>query len=224
MISKNVLDFLKALGKNNNKEWFHAHKDRYLEIKDEFEKVVTHILIGMSKFDKTLKQLDPKKCIFRIYRDIRFSHDKTPYKTNIGAWFGRDGKFGSSAGYYLHIEPGEYFFSGGIYMPQSDVLKAVRTEIYNYNDEFKKIIYSKTVKKLFGGLWDADMLKKAPKDFSPDFEDIDLLKYKHYILNKDLTVKDVMSKNYIKTAVETFHAMHPFIQFLNRAIDENPSK
>ncbi len=224
MISNSLIKFLKALKKNNNKDWFHDNNEWYQTVKEEFIEMVSVVLLETSKFDPTLRYLEPRKCIFRINRDIRFSNDKSPYKTNFGAWFSRDGRLGNSAGYYLHISPGEYFISGGLYMPPSDVLKSVRTEIYNYSDDLKKILKAKEVKKQFGELWHEDMLVNGPKGFDKDFEDIELLKHKHFILNKNLTEKDVISKDYVKGVVSAYKAMHPFIEFLNRGIDENKAK
>lgn len=221
MITKNVINFLKALKNNNNKTWFEANRSWYESARNEFEQTIAQVLFLMIRFDKTLQWLEPRKCIFRIYRDVRFSSDKTPYKTNFGAWFGRDGKFGASAGYYLHVEPGEYFLSGGLYMPPPDILKAVRTEIFNFPEEFEKIIYHPSFKKTFGGLWEQDKLQRPPKGFPPDFPYIEWLKYKHYLVNKDLTEKEILSSSYPRQAATIFRKMHPLIVFLNHAIDEN---
>ena len=224
MDRKIILDFLKKLKKNNNKEWFNDNKHLYEKAKSEFEELVGSVLAEMVKFDKDLSYLEPKKCIFRIYRDVRFSHDKTPYKTNFGAWFSKQGKSGDMAGYYMHMGPGEYFVAGGLYMPPSDILKAVRTEIYNFPEDLKKILDHKEVKKQFGGLWDEDKLKTAPRGFDPEFEDLELIKYKHYLLNRDLTETELFSKDYPQKVVSAYKTMHPFILFLNRGIEENRDK
>lgn len=224
MISNKVLDFLKSLKKNNNKEWFLANKKSYDNAKEEFEQFVAQVIIQMSLWDKDLSKLEAKKCIFRIYRDIRFSNDKTPYKTNMGAWLSRDGKLGNSAGYYINIEPEACFLSGGIYMPPADILKQVRTEIFNFNDEFKKIINAPEIKKQIGSLWQEDKLKNPPRGFDIEFEDIDLLKNKHFILTKNLSQQNITDPKFVSKTVEIFRIMQPLVRFLNRAIDENKVK
>jgi uncharacterized protein (TIGR02453 family) len=219
MISDNCLNFLKKLKKNNNTEWFHANKNLYLQAKEDFESFVNIVIHEIGHFDKSISHLDVKDCIFRINRDIRFTNDKSPYKTNFGAYFAAGGKKSIFAGYYIHIDPDEYFLSGGLYMPESNVLKAVRKEIYENTEEFKKIIKSASFKKQFGGLWEEGKLKSAPRDFPKDFPDIDLLKYKHYIVSKEQTEKSIQSPKFINEIRTVFQALFPFNSFMNKAIE-----
>src|SRR6187455_821183 len=137
----NTLDFLKKLSRNNNREWFEKNKSRYLEIKDEFEIFVTDVLHEMIPFDESLAGLNPKKLTFRIYRDVRFSKDKRPYKTNMGASFSPSGKGMGIPGYYLHLEPGDKsFVATGLFMPEPDKLTKVRQEIDYSGDKLSKIV------------------------------------------------------------------------------------
>ncbi len=218
MNSKLVLNFLKTLSENNNQEWFHNNKSAYDEAKKEFETFVNKLIPAVAEFDKGIQNISVKDCTYRIYRDIRFSKDKTPYKINMGAYIVKNGKKSNRAGYYFHIEPGGSLLAGGIYLPPPDVLKAVRSEIYYNAEKFKKIIYDKEFVKLFGEL-DPDKLVNAPKDFPKDFPDIDLLKYKNYTFIHKLTDKQILSENLFEETIRMFKAMYPFNSFINNALD-----
>jgi uncharacterized protein (TIGR02453 family) len=219
MLSKNLLQFLKDLKENNYKEWFHENKPAYQILRKEFEQFVAHTIAEIAQFDASVKNLEPKKCIFRINRDIRFSNDKSPYKTNFGAYIVPGGKKAGNAGYYVHIEPGNCFIAGGIYAPPADRLKAVRTEIYENADEFKKIMNNETFKKHFKNLYSDDKLKTAPKGFPKDFEDVDLLRYKHYIVSKNISDDVVTSDKFTDVIHDTFEASYPLNSFINEAIN-----
>lgn len=224
MLNQNTLQFLRDLSKNNNRDWFHENNERYQIAKKEFEQFINIVIMEISQFDPSIKNVKPKDCIFRINRDIRFSNDKSPYKTNMGGYIVPGGRNAGNAGYYIHIEPENCFLAGGIYMPPTDRLKAVRTEIYENADQFKEIIYNKEFVKQFGDLSVEDKLKQPPKGFPKDFADIDLLKYKHYSVLKAVSEKTVTSKSYLKETVETFRVMFPFILFINEAINYQLSK
>lgn len=216
---KEVIHFLKLLEINNNRDWFNANRSLYEQTREQFELAITSIIAGISSFDSSIGLLPAKECMFRIYRDVRFSKNKLPYKTNMGASIKSGGRKGGSAGYYIHIEPGRSFLGGGIYMPEPDTLKKIRQEIYFSADEFKKITSHADFKRMLGELTDEDMLKRPPKDFPPDFADIQLLKFKSYVVNHSLTDGEVVSENLTTTAVDIYKAMKPFLDFLNRAID-----
>jgi uncharacterized protein (TIGR02453 family) len=219
MFSEDPLKFLKALGKNNNREWFQANKEWYDRIKGEFE-IFVNLLIGeVGKLDPEVKGIVAKDCVFRIYRDTRFSPDKTPYKTNMGAYMVRGGKKSPFAGYYFHMEPGACFMAGGIWMPPAEILKAVRDEIYHNSDELLAILAKPSFKKHFKEI-EGDRLKNAPKDFPPDFEQIDLLKFKSYNLIKYFDDKLLMEKNLLKETGKVFEQMVPFNHFLNKVIED----
>lgn len=209
--------FLRLLKQNNNREWYHANKNIYNEAKLEFEHVTEILLHEMVEIDDNLSGLTPKDCIFRIFRDVRFSKDKSPYKTNFGSFLSPGGRKAVNAGYYLHIEPGESFVAGGIYMPPSPVLKAIREDIFENTDEFKEIVASAKEKSNFSGFF-GDKLKGAPRGFPKDFPDIELLKYKSYGLSKSLADKELTDDKALQAIIRDFKILHPLIRFLNLAV------
>ncbi|MCD4735822.1 MAG: DUF2461 domain-containing protein [Bacteroidales bacterium] len=162
MLLSQTFEFLSELKKNNNRDWFTEKKNQYLSAKAEFESFIGDILLVSAQFDKSLAGIDVSKCVFRIYRDIRFSKDKTPYKTHFGAFMSRDGRKGKYAGYYIHLDPGGSFIAGGVYKPDKDVLKSVRSEIYYNLSEFESILNEKRFKDIYAGL-DGEKLVRPPK-------------------------------------------------------------
>lgn len=220
MIQKSTLDYLAKLKKNNNRDWFEKNKSLYLAAKEDVEKTVDRIISGVRAFDKRISDdLTGRKCLFRIYRDVRFAKDKSPYKTNMGAIINPGGKKAIAPGYYIHIEPGQAFLAGGLWQPPAPELARIRQEI-DYNlPEFKKIIGHKSFKKHFGTLDQEDKLATAPKGYPKDHEAIDILKLKSYVVVAEIKEKDVLSKDFVKKAVEAFKAMQPLNEFLQRAID-----
>jgi len=216
---KNVLPFLKELQQNNSRDWFHDNKNSYQLAKAEFEAFVVDLIPKLADIDKDLTGLEPKNSIFRIFRDVRFSKDKSPYKTNMGAAMTKGGRKSPYATYYVHIEPGNIFAGGGIWMPPGPVLKAMRQEIYYNADEFKGIINSPTFKKYFSQL-DGDMLKRPPRDFSADFPDIELLKYKSYIVGQRMDDSIVSSDDFTDQLLDVYRALFPFNSFINRALTD----
>jgi uncharacterized protein (TIGR02453 family) len=211
--------FLRLLQKNNNREWFHGHKELYNDAKLEFEGITELLIREIGSFDKDIAGLSPKDCIFRIFRDIRFTNDKSPYKNNFGAYLSKGGKKSFYAGYYLHIEPNESMIAGGIYMPPASVLKAVRNEIFQHIDEFNEIISDREFEKHFGD-FSGEKLKTAPKGFPKDFKDIELLKYKNYVVVETKTDKELMDNFDLKVLKEDFKRIYRLNQFLNEAIKE----
>ena len=219
MIPPVIISFLKELNLNNNREWFTDNKLRYLEAKEAFEEVTVNMISYISEIDKDIAGLTPKECVFRIYRDIRFSKDKTPYKTHFDAFIAKKGgRKSAHAGYYIHIMPGRSLLGGGVYAPIPEVLKHIRHEVYNFSDEFKAIINNPEFKMLYGSLYE-DKLKNVPKGFPKDFKDAELLKYKSYIVAHRLTDKELMAPAMKEKFRIQTGALYPFISFLNRAID-----
>lgn len=212
-----VLQFLVELKKNNNREWFTAHKPKYEKAKQIFEQFVEHLIHGIHTFDPEPGLLTAKDAVFRIYRDVRFSKDKSPYKTNFGAIMAKGGKKGNMAGYYLHLAPKESMIAGGVYMPQGDILKAVRDEIYYHADAFKSVIYNERFSAYFGEL-EGDSLKRLPSKYPSDFPDAELLKYKSYVVFKHFNDAEVTSPDFSKNVLEGFKILKPFNQFINNAI------
>ena len=180
---KKSLSFISDLKNNNHKDWFHANRPRYDEARGEFLSFVDTLIGEIQAFDPSVGPVDAKGAIFRINRDIRFSNDKSPYKTNFGAFIVPGGKKSGNAGYYFHLDPDGSFAGGGVYHPMPDILKKIRNEIYGNPEEFKGIIEGKEFYDYFGDMYD-DRLKTPPKGFPKDFEHIDLLKYKSYIVSR----------------------------------------
>lgn len=213
-----TLAFLKKLKSNNNKEWFDKNKEVYLEAKTEYEAVIDEIIKGLRGFDKKIAaDLKAKDCLFRIYKDVRFSKDKSPYKTNFGASINPGGKKSLVAGYYLHCEPGQSFLAGGVYMPEPAMLNAIRQEIDYHPEAPLKILKSAGFKKYFKGFDTEDALKTAPKGYEKDHPQIDLLKNRHFVVSYPLSDKQLTDKNMVKTVIGGFKAMHPLLEFLREA-------
>lgn len=216
-----ILDFYARLKENNNRVWFDAHKDEYQVVKTQIEFSVEKILQQLSVFDMSLAHTTVKECIFRIYRDIRFSHDKTPYKTHLGifmaAYGGRKSPF---AGYYLHIEQGNCMLIPGVYCPESNVLKALRWAIVENIDEWNEIVENEEFRKYYLRLFDADKLKKVPAGFPKDFAQSELLKYKHYAFECPLPDSFFENENWEIEVTSIFEKAYPFIRFLNFTIEE----
>jgi uncharacterized protein (TIGR02453 family) len=217
MVAKSTFDFLKSLKKNNNKEWFDRNKDKYLAAKEDIENLVATLIKAFSKFDKKLAGLQPKDCTFRIYRDVRFSKDKRPYKTNMGASINPGGKKMEEAGFYLHIEPGQCLLAGGRWMPSADHLKMIRQEIDYNGKNLKKILNGKDFKKYYGDLDTEYKLSRPPKGYDKDHPDIELLKLNSYIAWHDFKDAEVLSKKFIAEAAKGAKIMKPFLDFLNTA-------
>ena len=215
-----TLRFLKDLKKNNNKPWFEKHKDLYLGAKEDIEHLVEQVIEGFGKTDPDIATLQPKDCTYRIYRDVRFSKDKTPYKTNMGAYLNKGGKKNPTAGYYIHFEPGRNMAGGGLWMPMAPELNKVRQEIDYSFAEWKKILGDRAFKKSFAdGLEKEDILSRPPKGYSDDNPAIEYLKLKSFIVTRPFTDAEVLSKSFSRELSKTFESMKDFVYFLNRALE-----
>jgi len=214
-----ILKFLKALARNNDRAWFEKNKPAYLKSKEAFDVFLEKVLHELMAFDKGLVGLNPKKLAFRIYRDVRFSKDKSPYKTNMGAGFSPGGKMVQEPGYYLHIQPGnKSFVAGGLYMPGPSHLARVRQEIdYNFG-AFEKILKGRKFSIWFGGLDDFDKLKTAPKGYPRDHPYIGYLQHKSFIVSHYFTDKEVQDKSFLKKVVEGCKTAKPLNDFLATAL------
>jgi uncharacterized protein (TIGR02453 family) len=222
MIQPSTLLFLKQLGRNNNKQWFEDHRKNWEAAKADFLQLTEQLITGIAAFDPPIGQLIAKKCTFRINRDVRFSKNKAPYKTNMGASFNKGGKKIMTGGYYFHLEPGnKSFVAGGIYMPEPADLAKLRQEIdYNW-PAFKKIIGNKSFKTLFGDLSkEGDMtLSRPPKGYDAGNPAIEYLKLKSLIVTAPVKDTDLSSKNMIKQVLTTFKATYPLVNFVNTALE-----
>ena len=215
---KTSLSFLQDLKKNNNKEWFHANRSRYDESRAEFLAFIESVVSEIGLFDTDLGPVDAKKTLFRINRDIRFSKDKSPYKTNFGAFIIKGGKKSGNAGYYFHLDPEGTFAGGGVYHPETHILKKVRQEIYGNPEEFITIITDRNFRDYFGDMYD-DRLKTAPKGYPKEFEHMDLLQYKSYIVSRQFDTELVTGGGLVAETIRAFRLMHPMIRYINYALE-----
>jgi uncharacterized protein (TIGR02453 family) len=223
MLQPTTLKFLQTLKKNNSKEWFDINRKQYELAKADFAALVDEIIKSFGKKDPGIAGLLAKECVFRINRDVRFSKNKEPYKTNMGASITAGGKKVMKAGYYFHLEPGgKSFVGGGLYMAEPDMLKKVRQEIDYGWTEFSKIIQHKKFKENYTDLDKSEgmSLVREPKGYEKDNPAIDYIKLKSWIALKPLTDKQLTDKDLVKTICTSFEALHPMIVFLNRALSE----
>lgn len=215
-IKKSTLDFLTAINCNNNRDWFLENKSLYLKAKENYEAFVQEIIDKIIIFEPIMKGLEAKSCVYRINRDIRFSNDKTPYKSHFGAFIVRGGKKNGDryAGYYFHIEPGKSILAGGAYMPPSPWLASIREKISDYPEEFLKITSAKNFVKYFGSI-DGEKLKTAPKGYPKDHPYVELLKYKSYLVVNEVSDKMVLASDFQDHVINVFKAMKPINDYLN---------
>ena len=216
-----IFDFLAQLQQNNHREWFHAHKAEYKALEEEFHLFVTKLILGIASFDPTIKNLSVKDCTYRIYRDTRFSKDKTPYKTHIGTYICQGGKKSGNAGYYFHIEPqgegllGGNLLSTGLYMPEKLALQSIREDIAFKGNEFLS-----TIKKAKDFQLDmSNSLTRVPVGFSADNPYSEYLKLKDVYLIKMLDNQSLLAPNLLERIVEDFKTTLSFNNFLNRAVN-----
>ncbi|MGB7068948.1 MAG: DUF2461 domain-containing protein [Pyrinomonadaceae bacterium] len=218
MIAKHTIDFLKKLNKNNNRDWFKAKKPEFQKSNDNVIAFTGDLIAKIAKFDPEVAGLDPKTCVFRIYRDVRFSKDKSPYKTNLGAYISPGGRKSMAPGYYMHIQPGRSFIAAGKYMPDSAELLKIRNAIATRTKDFKKLVDGKKFKDRFGELY-GDRLRTAPKGFSPDHEAIEYLKLKGFMAYLEFPDDEsLISAEFSKVLAATARAAYPLVAFLRTAL------
>lgn len=221
MITKEALQFLEDLIANNNTEWMHANKKRYDNYKKDYHNFIGSILAEMKPLDKALEPLDVKNCTFRINRDIRFSKDKSPYKTNMGVWFTQNKFRKNSPGYYIHYEKGNSFIAGGVWCPEPNELKQIRKEIAFFYEDLEAIVNNKKFKSEYGSLSrdENNSLKKAPKDFDPNHPAIDYLKLKSFTASTKIEDTLFTDNDFSKIVAQKLIALKPINDFLNRALE-----
>lgn len=221
MFDKSTLKFFTELSENNDREWFLSHKAEYDKIVGKAQELVAQWIAGLGELDTFIAENDPRKSVFRIYKDVRFSKDKTPYKTHIGMAIGRGGRTAKWAGWYLHIEPGnKSFMAAGKWAPEAGELKTIRQEI-DYNlEEFLSVTQNEEMKATFGELDREYALKKAPKDYDPEHPAIETLKLKSFTFSKMYTDEEVLDENFSGQVIDDSKLLYPFIQFLNRALED----
>ncbi|WP_264552994.1 DUF2461 domain-containing protein [Flavobacterium sp. N2038] len=214
-IPKSSLDFLQQLKTNNNKPWFDANKPTYLKELNYIETFADALLHELSKTD-VLETKSGKKSVYRIYRDIRFSKDKTPFKTFWGGSYTR-ATAARRGGYYFHLEEGNSFFAGGFWGPNAADLKRIRTEFDHDSESFEKILNSKSFVSNFGTL-QGEQLKTAPKGFDVNHKAIDLLRYKQFLVIKRFTDDEVLSPDFLELALDAFKNMRPFFDYMSEVL------
>jgi uncharacterized protein (TIGR02453 family) len=221
MLQATTVKFLSNIAKNNNKAWMDANRNQYLAAKEDFENFVAQLIDKTGAIDADIKGLEAKNCVFRMNRDIRFSKDKSPYKTNMGASFAKGGKKSIYAGYYFHCQPGNSFVGGGLWMPMPGDLQKIRQEIdYNFPD-FSKIIRGKKFSAQYAGLnMDSEYtLSRPPKGYDDGNPAIAYIKLKSFVTMKPLGDAALTSKTLVKDTVAAFAALQPLVQFINHALD-----
>jgi uncharacterized protein (TIGR02453 family) len=217
---KNAFTFLGKLAKNNDRDWFEKNKEKYLGIKEEFEEFITDLYHKILEFDESISGQDPKKMVFRIYRDVRFSKDKRPYKKFISAGISAEGKGMGKPGYYLQLEPGnKSFLCAGLFSPPADVLARVRQEIDYNGDGLQKIINEKSFKKNFSEFWKDDSLKTAPKGYAKDHPHIEWLKLKSFVALHRFADEEVLDKKFLNNVAGVIKSGKPLNDFLTTALD-----
>lgn len=218
MISKDVFEFLEDLKNNNHRDWFQANQKRYDVYKKNYKETVEAFIVELSKGDESLGQLGFKDCSFRINRDIRFSKDKAPYKTNMGIWMSPGSKNTNLAGYYVHIEKGGSFIAAGIHQPDATDLKKIRREIAGFYEDLEDIVNDAEFKKIYGALDNENALKTAPKDYDKEHPAIEFLKLKTFTATAKLSDKDFESKDFVKETAKKLLVLKPLVEFLNRGL------
>ncbi|TGD57974.1 DUF2461 domain-containing protein [Flavobacterium humi] len=221
MISKEAIQFIDDLKANNNTEWMHANKKRYENYKKEYHKFIASVLDEMKPLDPSLELLEVKNCTFRINRDIRFSKDKSPYKTNMGVWLTTNKNRKNSPGYYIHFEKGSSFIAGGVWCPEAEELKKIRKEIAFFYDDLERIATDPAFQKEFGEIdrEENNVLKKAPKGYEPDHPAIEFLKLKSFTCSRKIDDKLFSDKDFSKKIAQKLILIKPLNEFLNRALE-----
>ena len=215
---ESIFSFLGELRFNNNRDWFNANKSTYLEVKTRFDGIISKLIEQLASDEEALSFLLPKDCVYRIYRDARFSKNKDPYKMHLGAFISPGGRKSPHAGYYLHLEPGNCSIGGGIYKPVPAYLKSIRSKIIAEPKKYLELINDKAFQGVFSEIY-GERLKLAPKGFSKDDPNIDLIKNKSYfVVNK---FEDIFDEDaFLEHITSVYAVQKPFNDFLNEAIFE----
>ncbi|MGZ3755745.1 MAG: DUF2461 domain-containing protein [Mucilaginibacter sp.] len=219
MINQQTFNFLSELAENNNRDWFSANKERYDAARENVVEFTGALLKLMHKVDPDISpDLDAKKCVMRIYRDIRFSKNKTPYKNNFGISIPTSGSKLGGVEYYMHIQPDKSFIAGGYWMPETTHLKAIRQEIDYNAAELKSVIDDAGFVKLFGDFRNQDRLKTVPREYSADNENIDLLKLKSFIVSHQFGNNSLMKPDAAGQVAQICESIYPLNVFLKNAL------
>jgi uncharacterized protein (TIGR02453 family) len=219
MIKPETLQFLKAVSDNNNREWFAEHKPEFEAAKADVIAFISILVPELAAVDPAFpKDTVPAKCLLRIYRDVRFSKDKVPYKTNMGIFFAVRGKAGTEPGYYINLEPSNCLFAAGYWQPDAAALKSIREEIDYNQEEFLTITQAESFTSVFS-IGKEDTLKTAPKGYPKEHPLIDVLKLKSFTAIYHLDDKDFFKPTIVKKLKTAFESIYPFILFLRTAVE-----
>lgn len=221
MLTKEAIQFIEDLKHNNNTEWMHANKKRYENFKKDYHSFIAAILEEMKPLDKSLEPLEIKNCAFRINRDIRFSKDKSPYKTNIAVWMSTNKIRKNSPGYYIHFEKGSSFIAGGSWAPEVEELKKIRQEIAFFYEDLETILNKPDFKKEFKNLSREEnyVLKNAPKGYEPNHPAIEYLKLKSFTASQKIDDKLFSDVDFAKKIAKKLIVLKDFNHFVNRALE-----
>lgn len=221
MHTRDLIRFLSELAENNNRAWFVMNKPRYDILRAEFLEMVTHLIQEISKFDPAITGCNPKKTLFRINRDMRFSRDKSPYKTTFSAAITASGlkkpSQGGGPAYYFHIDAeGTLLIAGGEYIPPPDRLRSIRQHVISDASGFEKVLKNRKLKAFFGDLQDEGKLKRPPKGFEPDAPHSEYIKMKSFIVWKETSLKEDMPADFQKEVLSGFRHAHPLVGWLRQ--------
>jgi uncharacterized protein (TIGR02453 family) len=221
MFQPATLAFLTGLAANNNKPWFDANRTAYDTARADFLNLVTDTIAGLGQVDPVIAEanLAAKSCVFRINRDVRFSKDKSPYKSNFSAWFNTGGKQSAAAGYYLHLQPGGSFVAGGMYMPEPATLAKLRQEIDYDLPGFERMLNQPAFTTYFAGLSRESVLSRPPKGYNADNPAIEYLKLKSFTASHAIPDKHLTQKKLVDEVIGAFAGLQPLVAFLNRALE-----
>lgn len=220
MLQTSTIEFLRELKVNNNKDWFDKNRKRYDVVKADYLSLAQQLLDAMKQEDPSLEMLTAKDCIFRINRDVRFSANKSPYKTNLGIALQSGGKKSQMAAYYLHIEEGTAFVGGGLWMPESHLLQKLRKEIHYFYDELAAIIESPAFQRTYGGLdiEESQKLSRPPKGYDANDPAVEYLKLKSFTASHAFRDELLTSTELVPTIIESFKVLKPLIHYINRGL------
>lgn len=214
-IKKESIDFLKTLSKNNSREWFNKHKDSYTEAYNNIIAFADALLIEINKHDN-IETASGRKSMFRIYKDVRFSKDKTPYNTHWSGAFKRATKK-LRGGYYFNIKPGNSFLVGGFWGPEPNDMKRIRQHIDSNYEDWKKMLAGKSFVKIFGKMI-GEQVRSAPRGYAKDHQAIELLRYKQFLIKYEFTDKEVCSPDFVHKVNDVFKKMRPFLNFMSEVL------
>lgn len=211
-----VFDFLRRLKAHNERPWFEAHRADYERARLAFEDFVQDLILRFDPIEP-LAGSPPKDFIMRIHRDVRFSRDKSPYRTNFAAGLVQGGRRATRLSYYVHLEPDGSFLAGGVYMPDAAQLKRIRAAIADDASDLRSILAAKPFKRFFGGL-SGERLKTAPKGYPADHPDIDLLRHTQFLAMHHVTEDQACAPGFARHAVESFSALKRFSEYFNHVL------